>query len=89
MRTQVQSLAPPGLRIRRCRELWCGSQMQRGPGIAVAVVQAGGHSSDSTPCQGTSMCRVFGPKKKEKEVLERKNGSPKMETLVLKPRLNT
>ena len=27
-----------GLRIWRCSELWCRSQMQLGPGVAVAVV---------------------------------------------------
>ena len=32
MRTQVRSLAPlGGLRIRRCRELWCRSQTRLGP----------------------------------------------------------
>ena len=35
-----------GLRIRRCREPWCRSQMQLGSGIAVALVQAGNHSSN-------------------------------------------
>ena len=38
MRLWVQSLALlSGLRIRRCRELWCRSQMQLGS-VAVAVV---------------------------------------------------
>ena len=38
---------PSGLRIRRCRELWCRLQMQLGSGVAVAV--AGSYSSDLTP----------------------------------------
>ena len=39
MRLQVQSLALlSGLRIRRCRELWCRSQIQLGSRIAVALV---------------------------------------------------
>ena len=38
-RLQVGSLASLGvLRIRRCRALWCRSQMQLGSGVAVAVV---------------------------------------------------
>jgi len=38
MRLQVQSLASlSGLRIRRCRELWCRLQTWLGSGIAVAV----------------------------------------------------
>ena len=39
MGTRVQSLASlSGLRIRRCREPWCRSQMHRGSQVAVAVV---------------------------------------------------
>ena len=39
MRMQVRSLALlSGLRIRRCRELWCRSQMWLGSGVAVAVM---------------------------------------------------
>ena len=38
MRLRVQSLALlSGLRILRCSELWCRSQMQLGSGIAVPV----------------------------------------------------
>ena len=41
MRTWVRSLALlSGLRLRRCRELWCRWQMRLGSGVAVAVVQA-------------------------------------------------
>ena len=36
--TRVQSLASfSGLRIQRCHELWCRSQMRLGSGVAVAV----------------------------------------------------
>ena len=39
MRLRVRSLCSlSGLRIRRCRELWCRSQTQLGSGTAVAVV---------------------------------------------------
>ena len=38
MRMQIRSLASvSGLRIQRCRELWCRWQMQLGSPIAVAV----------------------------------------------------
>ena len=75
MRTQVRSLASlRGLGIRRCPELWCGSRMQLGSGVAVAVGYAASQSSDWTPSLGTSMCRGFGPKKTEgkKEVKKEK-----------------
>ena len=46
--------------------------MQLGSRVAVAVVQASGYSSDSTPSLGTSMCPGCGPKKtidqKKKEI---------------------
>ena len=39
MRLQIQSLASlSGLRIRRCHELWCRSQMWLKSGVAVVVV---------------------------------------------------
>ena len=37
--------------------------MQLRSRVAVAVVEAGNCSSDSTPSLGTSMCREGGPKK--------------------------
>ena len=47
MRLWVWSLASlNGLRIRHCHELWCRSQTQLGSQVAVAVVQAGGYSSN-------------------------------------------
>ena len=52
-----------GLRIRRCHELWCRSQIWLRSGVAVAVVQAGSCSSNSTPSLGTSICCRCGPKK--------------------------
>ena len=68
MRLQVRSLALlPGLRIRHCHELWCRSQTQLGSCIAVAVVQAGGYSSDLTPSLGTSICLGFGPREDKKK----------------------
>ena len=72
MKTQVQSLALlSGLRIRRCRELWCRSQTQLGSG----VMQAGGYSSNSTPILETSACPIclgFGPKKPKKKKKKKK-----------------
>ena len=62
-----------GLRIQCCHELWCRSQTWLRSSIAVAVVQAGGYSSDSTPSLGTSIYHRSGPRKgkktKEKEYM--------------------
>lgn len=64
MKLQVRSLASLiGLRIHCCQELWCSSQTQLGPCIAVAVMQADGCSSDLIPSLGTSMCHGYSPKK--------------------------
>ena len=64
MRMQVQSLASlSGLRIQHCRELW----LESGMAVAVAVVQAGSYSSDSTPGLGSSICCRCSPKKTKKE----------------------
>ena len=64
MRMQVPSLASLSrLRIQCCWELWCRLQMWLGSLFAVAVVKAGGYSSDSTPSLGTSICHGCGPKK--------------------------
>ena len=66
MRLQVWSLASlSGLRIQRCRELWCRLQTWLGSGVAVAVEKAGSYSSHSIPSLGTSMCHRYGPKKKK------------------------
>ena len=59
-----------GLRIRRCRELWCMSQARLGSSIAVAVALV------QTPNLGTSTCCTYVPKtktiKKKKRKKERK-----------------
>ena len=55
------------LRIQGYHELWYRSQTGLGSCIAVAVVQASGCSSDSTPSLGTSICSGCGPKKQKKE----------------------
>ena len=66
MRMQVQSPALiSGLRIWRCCELWCRSWMWLGSSVAVAVVQAGSCSSNSTPSLGTSICCGCGSKNKQ------------------------
>ena len=55
MRILVRPLALlRGIRIWHCHELWYRLQRQLGSGIAVAVVQAGSCSSNSTPSLGTS-----------------------------------
>jgi len=41
--------------------------MRLGSSVAVAVVQAGSCSSDSTPSLGTSICCGCGPEKKKKK----------------------
>ena len=57
MRSQVQSLVSlSGLRIQHCCELWCRSQTWLRSGVTIAVVQASGYSSDSTPSLGTYIC---------------------------------
>ena len=67
MRLQVQSLASlTGLRIWRCGELWCRSQMWLGTRAAVALAEAGGYSPNSTPSLGTSICLGCGPRKGKK-----------------------
>ena len=58
MRTQVRSLASlSGFRIWRCLELLRRVQTWLRSGVAVAVVESGGYSSDSTPSLETSICR--------------------------------
>ena len=67
MRTQVRSLVLlSGLGIRHCHELWCSSHTQLGSHVAVALVWAGGCSSNLTPSLGTSTYRRCGPKKERK-----------------------
>ena len=55
-----------GLRIRHCRELRCRLQTWLGARVAVALVQAGGYSSDLTLSRGTSICHGSGPRKGKK-----------------------
>lgn len=68
-----------GLRIWHCRELWCRSQTQLGPGIAVAVVKVGSYSSNLTPSLGTSICHRCGLKKQTNKKKERKRKERKKE----------
>ena len=46
-----------------------GVGCRHGLGVAVAVVQAGSYSSDSTPSLGTSICHEHGPKKEQRKHL--------------------
>ena len=66
VRMHVQYLASlNGLRILHFHELWCWSQMQLRSHVAVAVVEAGSCSSNSTPSLGTSICCRCGQRRKE------------------------
>ena len=56
----ILGLAQCWLRVCRCRELWCRSQMRLRSGVAVAV--ASSYSSESTPSLGTSICCWCSPK---------------------------
>ena len=63
---QVWSLALlSGLRIQRCHELCCRSQMWLGSCIAVPVVWAGSCSSNWIPSLRISICHRCGPKKQK------------------------
>ena len=50
-----------------CCGLQCSSQTRLRPSVAVAVVQAGSCTSDSTPSLGTSMCCRCHPKKQKRK----------------------
>ena len=66
VRIWVLSLALfSGLRIWCCHKLCCGSQIQPGPCIAVAVTQASSCSFDLPHSLGTFICRRCGCKKKK------------------------
>ena len=56
-----------GLKIQRCRELWCRLQTQLGSRVAMALAWNGGYSSDSTPSLGSSICHRSSPKKWQKD----------------------
>jgi len=67
MRLRVGSLASlRGLRIQHCRELWCRLKTQLRSGVAVAVVEAGSNSSNSTPSLRTSIGHGYSPEKDKK-----------------------
>ena len=80
MRMRVRSLALLS-GIQHCCELWCRLQRQLGSGVAVAVVQASGYSSDSTSSLlGTSIYQGCSPRKKEKEKKESQPPQPSATT---------
>ena len=58
-----------GLRIWHCHELWCTLQTWLRSGIAVAIIQAGSCSSDSTPGLGTQYATGAALKKSHKKCL--------------------
>ena len=66
MRIQVRSLASLSrLRIWHCHELWHRLQTRLRSLGAVAVVEAGSCSSDSTPSLGISIYCIFAPPQKK------------------------
>ena len=67
VKTWVPSLSRLGIRC--CCKLWHRLQMQLGPGVAMAMVQAGSYISYLTPSLGTSMCLRCSPSKKKKKFL--------------------
>ena len=79
-RMWVRSLTSlSALRIWHCCELWCRSQTQLGSCAAVAVMEMGSYSSNSTPSLGTSICHRCGPKKaKKKKSKKAKTKNPKV-----------
>ena len=71
MKLRVRSLTLfSGLRIWRCRELWC--RLQTGLGSHVVVAQAGSGSSDLNSSLGTSTCHKEGPKKQKRKKKKKK-----------------
>ena len=70
MRAKVQSLASLSGLIWCCHELWCRSQTQLRP--CVAVAQAGSWSSNLTPSLGASICLKCSLKKAKKKKKKKK-----------------
>ena len=72
MRTRVWSLALlSGLRIGLYHKLQCRSQTWLRFWVAVAMVNASGYNSNSTPNLGTSTCRRCGLKKTQNKTKQR------------------
>ena len=73
IRFQVLSLALlSGLRIWRCRALWCRLQTRLGSCVAVAVAEAGGYSSHQTLSLGTSTYAAGAALKRQKKKKKKK-----------------
>ena len=88
MRTRVWSLTLLSvLRIWHCREPWYRSQTWLGSHVAVAVLQTGSCSSDSTPSLGTSICRKCAPHPRKKSK-KKKNSLSIKKAANYRPRLN-
>ena len=71
-----------GLRIQRCHELGYKLQMRLESGIAVG--QASGHTSDSTPSLGTPICRGAALKRQKKEKRKEKGVFKKLKPKVFR-----
>ena len=72
----VRSLASlNGLRIQRCHELWCRSQMWFGSYVTVAVVKARTIALIGPLSLGTSICRGCSPKKQKRKKERKKADS--------------
>ena len=66
MRLQVLSLASlSGLRIWRCRELWCRSQMRLRSGVAMALARPVA-TAPIQPLAWETPCHGCDPKKRQK-----------------------
>ena len=57
--------------------------MQLRSHVAVAVVQAGGYSSDSTLSLGTSICRGVALKRQKKRKRKKESGMLKSPTIIV------
>ena len=66
--------------IWHCCALWCRSQIWLRSHVAVAVVKAGGYSSNLTPSLGSSTCCACGPKKTKQNQNKNKKDPPKKQT---------
>ena len=81
MRLWVRSLASlSGLRMQRCHELWCRSQMLLRSGVAVALVWAGSNSSDWTPMDWGPPHAMGAALKRQKDQKKRKKKKKKINT---------
>ena len=68
----AQWLRISGSRIWHCRELWCRSKTWHRSRVALALAEASGHSSNSTPSLGISICCQCGPNRQKRQKKRKK-----------------